>query len=121
MTVRFSGPVREYLSDSPAYAGGDQAREFLDDILAGLIDGYTTTAAAEAAGDAIEVESPTPYDQARFRYSTTDPSRDATAERGKRTVVEIRGGLARSHHHDDPGTETDEPLSIKTRLRPEFP
>lgn len=121
VTIRFSGPVREYLSDRPAYANGDQARELLDDILAGLIDGYTTSAAAEAAGDAIEVEAPTPYDQARFRYSTTNPARDATAERGKRTVVDIRGGLARSHHHDDPSTDTDESLSVETRLRPEFP
>ena len=121
VTIRFSGPVREYLSDTPAYADGKQAREFLDDILAGLIDGYTTTASAETAGDAIEVEAPAPYGRARFRYSTTDTARDATAVRGKRTVVGIRAGLARSHHRDDPSTDTDESLSVKTRLRPEFP
>jgi len=122
VTVRFSGPVRHYRSDSPENTGDDRARGFLDDILAGLIDGYTTTAAAEADGDDIKVEAPTPFHRARFRYSTNDPARDATAQRAKRTVIDIRGGLARGHHRDDPSTDDiDESLSVETRLRPEFP
>lgn len=118
VTVRFSASVSEYLSDD--YVGGDEAREFADDIFAGLIAGYTTTAAAVATGDSIALEAPIPYDHVRFRYATADPSRAVSLVEDQRKIVEIAAGLARGYRADDPATDTDESLSAEVRLRPQF-
>lgn len=114
ITVRFSGNVSEYLSDG--YTGDEKAREFADDVFSSLIEGYSA-AAAVAAGDTISVDAPIPFDQVRFRYTTTAASHDLTLSQHRRQFVDIRAGLARGYLADDPATETDERFSSDARLR----
>lgn len=116
ITVRFSGNVSEYLSDGYA---DDEAREFADSIFTSLVEGYNA-AAAVAAGDTIEVDSPVPFDQVRFRYATADASHDLTLSQDLRQFVDLRAGLARGYLADDLATEIDESLSSEARLRPQI-
>ena len=115
IAVVFNDHVREYLSDNLDFAD-DPARALAEEILAGLMPDDTSTSVAP--GDTLSVDAPAPYDRMLFRYSTAEPSRDATLSKASRIVLAIRAGIARGYLRDDPLTDPDESLSAASMSRP---
>ena len=107
--VTFSDLVAEFVSDGQTdvadAASSSAVVELVDDILGSLIGDYADTVFGTADGERLDVSTRLPYDKVFFRFTTSDPERvpSATAS-GRRVLINIAAGIAKSFHIDDPAT-----------------
>ena len=115
--VTFSDLVDEFVSDDRtdiADAGNAGAVvELVDDVLGSLIEDYADTAFGNAKGESLDVSTRLPHDKVFFRFTTSDPERIPVATvSGRRILINIAAGIAKSFHTDDPATvEVDESVN----------